>query len=477
MDISGYKVERVLAEGGMAIVHLATQELLDRHVALKILKKFDKPEQSKRFINEGRFIASLTHQNIITIHDIGVIGDQHYISMEYLDGGDLESRIQGGISPETAISLLRIIANCLDFVHSKGIIHRDIKPANILFRSDNTLVLTDFGIAKYLDQDTSLTTDGTAMGSPDYLSPEQAECKPLDGRTDIYSLGIVLYEMLTGEKPYQGDSYIETVMAHITEPIPLLPPHLECYQGLLERMIAKDPDERFDSAADMVAFINKIGKTTPVEQVSVKIAGLVRRLRDSTSSPTIPALLSNNTRYELDKDPLDVIQQKKGDGFRAAINSLAIRSRKINQIWVMMGVILLLVIGSIWMLGRSPEEVLLHSQETEIEQYLIKAKVAMDMSKLTAPEQDNAYFYYQEVIKMAPDHELAVQGLTEIANRHADLAEQAIDRFKYVNAEHYVSEGLRVQPDNPRLVALRQRTNAIKDVPTRLLKGIKSIIE
>jgi len=477
VDIPGYKVERVLAEGGMATVHLATQELLDRPVALKILKKFDKPEDSKRFINEGRFIASLTHQNIITIYDIGVIGDQHYISMEYLDGGDLESRIQGGISPEAAISLLKIIASCLDFVHSKGIIHRDIKPANILFRSDNTLVLTDFGIAKQLDQDTNLTTDGTAMGSPDYLSPEQAECKLLDGRTDIYSLGIVLYEMLTGVKPYKGDSYIETVMAHITEPIPLLPPHLECYQGLLERMIAKEPDERFDSVADMIASIDKIGKTTPVEQLSAKVAGLIRRLRYSTCTPTISSLPVIHTRHELDKDPLDVIQQKKGDGFRAAINSLAIRSRKINQIWVMMGVILLLVVGSAWMPGQSPEEVPLHSQETEIEQYLLKAMAALDMSKLTAPAQDNAYFYYQNVIRLDPDHEAANQGLTDIANRYADLAEKAIDRFEYVKAKHYVQEGIRVQPENTRLAALQQRTDVIKDVSTRLIKGVKSIFQ
>lgn len=395
--------------------------------------------------------------------------------MEYLDGGDLESRIQGGTSPETAISLLKIIGNCLDFVHSKGIIHRDIKPANILFRSDNTLVLTDFGIAKHLDQDTSLTTDGKAMGSPDYLSPEQAECKPLDGRTDIYSLGIVLYEMLTGEKPYRGDSYIETVMAHITEPIPILPTHLECYQGLLERMIAKEPDERFDSAAHMVAFVDKIRKTTPVEQISVKIAGIVRRLRDSTPSPTIPILPAINARCELDKDPLDEIQQKEKDGFRAVINILATRSRKINQIRVMMGIIFLFIAGSVWVLDRSPEDVPLHSRESEIEQYLLKAKVAMDMSQLTAPAQDNAYFYYQNVIRLDPDHEVANQGLTDIANRYADLAENSIDRFQYVKAKHYVSEGIRVQPENTRLAALQQRTDAIKDVPTRFIKSVKSI--
>ena len=477
MDIPGYKVEGLVAEGGMAVVYVAIQESLERRVALKLLKKFDNPEQSRRFMNEGRIIASLNHRNIITIHDIGVTGDQHYISMEYLEEGDLEARIRRGVTPAAAIDLLKTIGECLDFVHSKGIIHRDIKPANILFRKDGTPILTDFGIAKQLVQDTKLTVDGTAMGSPDYLSPEQAECKPLDGRTDIYGLGIVLYEMLTGRKPYQGRSYIETVMAHITEPIPSLPPHLERYQELLERMIAKDPEERFSSAADMVAFIDTIGRTTPVEAISEKVVGLIRSLHNSTTADPNPAKTVQIARDDLAASPSAIMQKITGNGLRMLIDSLANRSVVTNRRWLMVGVLFVLVTGSIWMLGRAPESLATRSSEADVEQYLLKARFAMESDKLTTPEEDNAYLYYQEVIELVPDHEGARQGLTEIANRHADLAEQAIDRFEYVKAERYVSEGLRVQPDNPRLVALQQRTNAIKDVPTRLIKGIKSVFK
>jgi serine/threonine protein kinase len=477
VNIPGYKVERLIAEGGMAAVYLAIQESLDRRVALKLLKKFDKPEQSKRFINEGQIIASLNHRNVITIHDVGIIGGQHYISMEYLEEGDLEARIREGITPAAAISLIKTIGDCLDFVHRKGIVHRDIKPANILFCNDGTPILTDFGIAKQLEQDTRLTRDGAAMGSPDYLSPEQAECKPLDGRTDIYGLGIVFYEMLTGRKPYQGGSYIETVMAHITDPIPSLPPHLGRYQGLLERMIAKDPEERFPSAADMIVFINKMGRTTPVEEISEKVVGLVRRLRDST--PAAPNMVKTIkiTRDDLATGTSATMQKVTANGFRTLIDNLASRSRNTNQRWLMAGLILVLVTGSVWIAGRAPESLAAHSPESEVEQYLLKAKIAMDSDKLAAPAQDNAYLYYQEVIKLAPDHEGARQGLLEIANRYGDLAEQALDRFEYVNAKHYVREGLRVQPENPRLVALQQRTNAIKDVPTRLIKGVKSLFE
>lgn len=478
MEIPGYKVGHLVAEGGMAAVYLAVQESLDRRIALKILKKFDRPEQSKRFMNEGRIIASLNHRNIITIHDIGVIGDQHYISMEYLEGGDLEARIRAGISPATATDLLKTIGECLEFVHGKGIVHRDIKPANILFRKDGTPILTDFGIAKQLAQDTSLTVDGTAMGSPHYLSLEQAGCKPLDGRTDIYGLGIVFYEMLTGRKPYQGKSYIETVMAHITEPIPKLPPQLERYQELLERMIAKSPEERFDSAADMVAFIDTIGRATPVEAISEKVVGLVRGLRDSTTpAPHLVDKTVRINRDDLGAGPAAVIPKMAGNGLRTLFDRLAERAGDSHQRLLMAGVLLAVVTGLVWMLSPAPESPEGRDTEAEIAKYLVKANLAMDAYQLTAPAHDNAHLYFREIIKLDPDHEEARQGLTEIADRYADMAEHALVRYDYVNAKLYVREGLSVQPENQRLIALQQRSNAMKDIPTRIFKGVKSVFE
>ncbi|MGD8310918.1 MAG: serine/threonine-protein kinase, partial [Chromatiales bacterium] len=203
-------------------------------------------------------IAGLNHRNIITIHDVGVAAERPYLSMEYLEGGDLEHRIQAGIGADTALDLLASLGECLDFVHQRGIVHRDIKPANILFHTDGTVKLTDFGIAKQLDFDTKLTLDGSALGSPYYLSPEQAEVRPLDGRADIYSLGIMFYEMLVGRKPYEADSYIQTILAHLTEPVPTLPREMRRYQSLLDRMIAKHPDDRFDTAAEMVEAVNDL---------------------------------------------------------------------------------------------------------------------------------------------------------------------------------------------------------------------------
>ena len=258
MEISGFRIERLIAEGGMASVYLAVQESLGRHVALKLLKKFDRPEDSERFLNEGRTIAALNHPNIITIHDIGFDGGRPFIAMEYLEGGSLTQRIERGMMPEAAVDIVIAIGGCLDFVHRQGMIHRDVKPANILFHSNGTPKLTDFGIAKSMEVDSDLTLDGSAVGSPYYLSPEQAQNKPLDGRADVYSLGIIFYEMLSGKKPFRADSHIETILSHVTDELPPLPPELALYEDALELMTAKDPDDRFSSAGEMLGYFRAL---------------------------------------------------------------------------------------------------------------------------------------------------------------------------------------------------------------------------
>lgn len=251
MRIPGYSIERLIGKGGMASVYLAVQKSLNRRVALKVMNKFDDPRQAERFLHEGRVIAALNHRNIITIYDVGTVGDRHFIAMEYLQGRSLTERIEEGMPLAKSLSLLEQMAACLHHVHRRGIIHRDIKPSNILFHADGTPKLTDFGIAKLIDSDQELTLDGSAIGSPYYLSPEQAEGDPLDGRSDIYALGIVFYEMLTGKRPYAKNTPLETVVAHLTQPLPALPRQYASYQRLLERMIAKDPADRFGSAKEL----------------------------------------------------------------------------------------------------------------------------------------------------------------------------------------------------------------------------------
>ena len=244
----------------MAVVYLALQESLQRRVALKVLNPLfsDDPQFSERFLREGRIVASLTHNNIITIHDIGVADDFHFISMEYLDGVDLKGRMKDGLTPPQAIDYTRIICQALSFAHGRGFVHRDVKPANILFRENDTLLLSDFGIAKSLDGSSDITVTGTPLGSPHYLSPEQAQGLEVDVRTDIYSSGIILYEMLVGEKPFKGATEVDTIVQQLQKPIPRLPESLTAFQSLVDKMIAKAPDDRLDNMDEVLRTLEQI---------------------------------------------------------------------------------------------------------------------------------------------------------------------------------------------------------------------------
>jgi serine/threonine-protein kinase PpkA len=257
LNIPGYQIEAHVGSGGMAAVFRATQESLQRSVALKVLKNTESKEWTERFLNEGRILASLSHRNIITVHDIGIYAGHIYISMEYLNGGDLKSRIESGMTAKDALEILATIGEALEIAHKKGVIHRDIKPGNILFRSDGTPVLADYGIAKDFERETDVTVAGTVIGTPDYLAPEQARIEPVDGRTDIYGLGIIFHEMLTGKKPFEGDSPVHVVFKQLNEPIPKLPEELAVYQPLLEKMTAKDPDDRFADATEFLAAVTE----------------------------------------------------------------------------------------------------------------------------------------------------------------------------------------------------------------------------
>lgn len=254
MDIKGYKIQDQIGQGGMAIVYRAVQESLGRPVALKVMNPLyaENPHFTSRFLDEGRLLASLRHNNIMTIYDIGVCDNLHYISMEYVDGGDLKQRIREGIVPLTALDYVITIGSCLQVAHAAKIVHRDVKPVNILFRSDDTLLLTDFGIAKQLVGRKDLTAVGSLVGSPYYLSPEQALGGDIDGRADIYSLGILLYEMLIGKRPFDGDSQIDVALKHIEGNLPPLPPTLSHFQPLVDKMTAKQVHDRFRDAANMI---------------------------------------------------------------------------------------------------------------------------------------------------------------------------------------------------------------------------------
>ncbi|HQW64066.1 MAG TPA: protein kinase [Pseudomonadota bacterium] len=249
-SIPGYELIRELGIGGMATVYLAIQRSLDRKVAIKVMKRNidDLEKFERRFLMEGRTMAKLPHRNIVAVYDIVKNEDVTYIAMELLDGGTLSDRMKAGLSLGDAISIVVQVAQALQFAHEHGIVHRDLKPANIMFRDAHTPVLTDFGIAKQQDATaTRLTQTGMLVGTPTYMSPEQINALEVDGRSDLYSLGVLFYELLTGAPPFVADTPIAVLRAHLTTPAPPLPPQFADFQPVVDAMLAKNRDERFAS--------------------------------------------------------------------------------------------------------------------------------------------------------------------------------------------------------------------------------------
>ncbi|QHF47723.1 serine/threonine protein kinase [Pseudomonas sp. S35] len=263
--IPGYDIEGEIGEGAMASVYLATQRSLERKVALKVMAAAlaADPSFCERFLREGKTLARLSHPHTVTIHDIGNVGELYYMAMEFLPNGTLKERIAAGMTPEQGVTLIRQIASALGYAHAQGLVHRDVKPANILFRADGTAVLSDFGIAKSLDDRTQFTQAGFAVGTPSYMSPEQARGQEIDGRADLYALGVVLYEILVGKLPYSGTDALSTALAHLTEPLPELPVHHGRYQGVLRKLLAKDPAERFPDAAALLLALDQLPMESP----------------------------------------------------------------------------------------------------------------------------------------------------------------------------------------------------------------------
>lgn len=290
LEIPGYRILKKINQGGMSTVYLAIQRSVGRQVALKVMSPVlnADPIFSERFQREANIVGQLSHPNIVGIHDIGRYRSLNYIAMDYMAGGSVSDRLaKGTIEPLEALNVTREIALALDHAHGKGYVHRDLKPENILFREDGSAVLTDFGVARAVARTTRMTNTGMVVGTPHYMSPEQARGGAIDGRADLYSLGVVFYEMIAGAVPYQADEAVAIAIKHLTDPIPRLPARHSLYQDLIDRFLAKDPEHRFQRGLDVVDAIDQLiatlaGKpstqSSQLNNTSVRISSLVRAL-------------------------------------------------------------------------------------------------------------------------------------------------------------------------------------------------------
>ncbi len=253
--IRGYRFIRKLGSSGHSTVYLAEKQSIDMMVALKVLRQVPDVDDSvgafDRFLQEYELIAELDHPHIVRIYDLGVGDDHAHIAMEYLDGGELRSKMNAGINEPTAVRYFSQIASALGEIHKVGILHRDLKPGNIMLRGNDSIVLIDFGLAKRLRMTMEISDSGEIFGTPYYMSPEQGHGNGVDIRSDLYSLGVIFYEMLTGLKPFVADSAMGIIFKHAKAPIPLLPPRLSQYQSLINMLLAKNPDDRLQSAEEI----------------------------------------------------------------------------------------------------------------------------------------------------------------------------------------------------------------------------------
>ena len=435
-DIPGYTIKRLIARGGSADIYLAQQHLLGRDVAIKVLKNQSHDFSfTRRFINEGKFIASLNHPHIVTIFDIAVTdGGAQYIAMEYIEGGDLQDSLcQRRYSVEEGLEILKTLATTLKFIHQKGIIHRDIKPANILLRSDGSLVLTDFGIAKLIDEDIRLTKTGTTIGSPAYSSPEQIQGKVLDARTDIYSLGILFLELILGDNPYNTEVYATTSINHLQMDAPKLEGKLRRYQDLLSKMLAKDVDQRF---ADMQALIDYL------EQPPNSLKLLARRYTIQLQSVAKPVLVTATTlllllaffgwkHYQISSQSqalLDIADQRLD------------RKQRVSP----SGDSALYYYNKVIGLNSGNVEALAGKQRL-LTFYLQRATRAYGRNRLMKPLQDNAFFYYEQALLVEADNQQALNGIEQLELRYLQLAEKALAKHqlmrpRYNNAFYFYSQ-------------------------------------
>lgn len=258
-SIEGYRILRKIGEGGMASIYLAAAPSGEPQV-LKVMRMLagEQDDPLQRFIQEFALLAQAQHPNIARIHRQGFCAGHAYIAMEYFSAGDLRAHIAKGIGTGMAISYLRQTAAALQAIHAAGIVHRDLKPDNLMLRKDGSLALADFGIAKHVSMFITDTAHGEVVGTPYYLSPEQATGRPVDQRCDLYSLGVIFYEMLTGTKPYRASSVEALLELHASAPVPRLHQVHERLQPVLERLMAKDCGQRYPGARELLADLSRL---------------------------------------------------------------------------------------------------------------------------------------------------------------------------------------------------------------------------
>lgn len=587
IQIPGYKIVRTLGVGGQATVYLAVQEGFDRQVALKVMSPAlaADPSFGERFIREAKIVANLSHNNIVTVYDVGQSGNYYYLAMQYLPGADLKTRIMEGMKTKECLSIISTMARALNFAHRKGYIHRDVKSENILFDEEGKPLLTDFGIAKASNSSTQMTQTGKLIGTPEYMSPEQCRGKKIDGRSDLYSLGIILYEMLVRQVPFSGEDSVAVCIKHVTKPLPSLPARLNHMQWLIDGLLAKDADKRFQTGEELASAINEyssgslnteemhsrfepsvtqemqafdddeesvsglsdfgdntrpqISEIHPKSKLPIILVGLLliagiagyfthekwypqayQWVQSKTGQQekvtvagaektTAEKSQANETQNNQPQQPPNVeklLQQtdvliqftpRKVADYKQALKLIAtaatLQPDNKNIALVQQNVLNTSLSEAVSLAQQNnfqqanewialveyeqPEHQLLRVTKQNIEnlqadylslqqqktleqgnikEMLTKGNSALEQGRLSSPKEDNAIYYFEQVMMLEPENQQAQQGLLNVAERYAAMIETAIAENSYSKAKAYLEKYKKLSNDESNSLRLSQ---------------------
>jgi serine/threonine protein kinase len=462
-EIPGYKILEPLGEGGMAMVYLAIQENFQRQVAVKILsaRLLSDPSFGVRFLREARIVAQLSHQHIVPVFDVGQHGDCHYIAMELLKGGDLKQRLAKGMQLAECLDIVQQIASALHYASEKNFVHRDIKPENVLFRENGSAVVSDFGIARSTESETNMTLTGTIIGTPSYMSPEQAQALTLDGRSDLYSLGIILFEMLTGNVPYTADSAISIGLKHITDPIPELPEEVAEFQEIIDKALAKSPEDRFQTGHDFIDALEELehslhegaSSTTIISPEALKRHKSASNRRRSTGSPAVRSRNKTGGGRATRS-----VAARTRSGTRTGSNTRTTRGGQVQasspfgkQTLLAASIIGVLAVGgaaSWWYSNSNPGSNVTAAEQGAFSKktlaLLEQAKDAMADERWYEPANNSAQYFYSTALALAPRNQEALQGIEALVAKYLDNAQQAIAASDEANAVRWLNQSSQI---------------------------------
>lgn len=466
IDIPGYRTLRALGRGGMATVYLAVQESVDREVALKVMSPtlLADPTYGERFLREARIAARLHHPHVVGIHDVGRYGDYFYIAMEYIAGGPVLHEDGKARDVPFTLRVVREIAKALAYANSKSFVHRDVKPDNILLREDGSVALTDFGIARANDGATRMTRTGAVVGTPHYMSPEQARGRSLDGRSDLYSLGIVMYELLAGRVPYHAEDSLAVGIMHITQPVPQLPPEYKALQPTLDLLLAKEPEQRFQDGNAVAAAIEQIERRLERGELRELLRGRVSPSAPTMALPAItPAAAKASTpdpgmRAEPRFGNIDIVDSGPQRFSRVDHRQAKPRRRSLGP-WIFVAAVVVVMGVGAFTLWRNQDKLRALLPRTELNDVLVRAEAALGKGNLSGNAGDSARELFESARVIDPDNDIARAGLRRVGEALVAEAVAATQRRDFAVAHARLADARALLAGG---VAVEQAAAALK---------------